>query len=76
MAWMIIIHFMNKDILPRFVADSLADRLRVMPVVIVTGIALHLAEGAEPDGAHLENLILTDLLAWRDARLESSELFY
>lgn len=41
-----------------------------------TAIALHLAEGAEPVGAHLENLILTDLLAWRDARLERSEIFY
>jgi predicted AAA+ superfamily ATPase len=41
-----------------------------------TGIALHLAEGVEPGGAHLENLILTDLLSWRDARLDSSELFY
>jgi len=34
---MIIIHLMNKDILPRFVADSLTDRLRVMRAVIVTG---------------------------------------
>ena len=34
---MIIIHGMNKEILPRFVADSLTDRLRVMPAVIVTG---------------------------------------
>lgn len=41
-----------------------------------TGIALHLAAGAEPGGAHLENLILADLLAWRDARLEHAELFY
>ena len=41
-----------------------------------TGIALHLAEGAEPDGAHLENLVLADLVVWRDARLESSEVFY
>ena len=41
-----------------------------------TGVALHLAEGAEPDGAHLENLVLQDLLAWRDARLERAELFY
>lgn len=40
-----------------------------------TGIALHLA-GAEPDGAHLENLVLSDLLAWRDARLERAELGY
>ncbi len=32
-----IIHGINKGILPRFVADSLTDRLRVMPAVIVTG---------------------------------------
>lgn len=41
-----------------------------------TGVALHLAEGADPNGAHLENLVLQDLLAWRDARLERAELFY
>jgi hypothetical protein len=41
-----------------------------------TGVALHLAEGAEPAGAHLENLVLADLLAWRDARLDRAELFY
>ncbi|MHB8766357.1 MAG: ATP-binding protein [Deferrisomatales bacterium] len=41
-----------------------------------TGVALHLGEGAEPGGAHLENLILADLLAWRDARLDRAELFY
>ncbi|MHB8477520.1 MAG: ATP-binding protein [Steroidobacteraceae bacterium] len=41
-----------------------------------TGIALHLAEGEEPTGAHLENLVLHDLLAWRDARIERAELCY
>jgi predicted AAA+ superfamily ATPase len=40
-----------------------------------TGIALHLA-GAEPQGCHLENLVLQDLLAWRDARLARAELGY
>ena len=40
-----------------------------------TGIALHLA-GGEPDGAHLENMVLHDLMAWRDARLERAELGY
>jgi len=40
-----------------------------------TGIALHLA-GAEPDGAHLENVVLHDLLAWRDARVARAELGY
>jgi hypothetical protein len=41
-----------------------------------TGVALHLAEGAEPAGAHLENLVLGDLLAWRDANLDRAEVFY
>jgi len=41
-----------------------------------TGVGLHLAPGAEPDGAHLENLVLQDLLAWRDARLDRAEVFY
>lgn len=41
-----------------------------------TGVALHLAEMEEPGGAHLENLVLHDLLAWRDARLERTEIGY
>lgn len=41
-----------------------------------TGLALHLAQLEEPGGAHLENLVLNDLLAWRDARLERAELGY
>ena len=40
------------------------------------GLALHLAEAPEPTGAHLENVVLHDLLAWRDARLERAELGY
>ena len=41
-----------------------------------TGVALHLAGEAEPSGAHLENLVLHDLLAWRDSRVERAELGY
>jgi uncharacterized protein len=41
-----------------------------------TGVALHLAQADEPGGAHLENLVLHDLLAWRDARVERAELGY
>lgn len=41
-----------------------------------TGVALHMAGDAEPGGAVLENLVLGDLLAWRDARLERAELAY
>ena len=40
------------------------------------GVALHLAEVDEPGGAHLENLVLHDLLAWRDARLDRTDLSY
>lgn len=41
-----------------------------------TGLALYLAQLDEPSGAYLENLVLHDLLAWRDARLEPAELGY
>lgn len=41
-----------------------------------TGVALYLAGGPEPSGFHLENLVLHDLLAWRDARLERAEVLY
>lgn len=42
-----------------------------------TGLALRLAGTPKPTGAHLENLILSDLLAWRDASLlDRPGLFY
>jgi hypothetical protein len=41
-----------------------------------TGVAVHLAGDPTPSGAHLENLVLHDLLAWRDARVEHAELGY
>lgn len=40
-----------------------------------TGVALHLGAAA-PTGAHLENLVLHDLLAWRDSRVDRVELAY
>jgi predicted AAA+ superfamily ATPase len=39
-------------------------------------VALHLSGDAQPSGVHLENLVVADLLAWRDARLERAEIFY
>ena len=39
------------------------------------GLALHLA-GGEPTGAHLENYVLTDLLAWRDTETPRPEISY
>jgi len=41
-----------------------------------TGVALHLGGSDEPGGAHLENLVLHDLLTWRDARLDRAEVCY
>jgi predicted AAA+ superfamily ATPase len=41
-----------------------------------TGVALYLGGIGEPEGAHLENLVLHDLMAWRDSRLERAEVGY
>jgi predicted AAA+ superfamily ATPase len=41
-----------------------------------TGVALHLSGSDEPSGAHLENVILNDLLAWRDSSEERIDLHY
>jgi len=41
-----------------------------------TGVALHLGQETDPGGAYLENIVLQDLLAWRDARLARAELSY
>ena len=41
-----------------------------------TGVALHLGQMKEPAGAHLENIVLNDLMAWRDARLENADILY
>lgn len=41
-----------------------------------TGLACHLAGGGVPDGALFENLVLTDLLAWRDAGTDRIEVLY
>ena len=41
-----------------------------------TGVAMQLAQESAPRGAHLENLVLHDLMAWRDSRIEQVELFY
>lgn len=41
-----------------------------------SGLALHLAGETEPRGAHLENLVLSDLLAWRDTQVPRPEILY
>lgn len=39
-------------------------------------LAMHVAGETEPRGAHLENLVLTDLQAWRDARLDRTQILF
>lgn len=41
-----------------------------------TGLALHLGGMDRPTGAHLENLVVMDLLAWRESRTEAVEVLY
>ena len=41
-----------------------------------TALALHLAGESEPRGPHLENLVLMDLLAWRDVQPRRPEVLY
>lgn len=41
-----------------------------------TALALHVAGEHEPRGAHLENLVLLDLLAWRDLQARRPEVLY
>lgn len=41
-----------------------------------TGLAMFLAGETEPRGAHLENMVLTDLIAWRDAQVQPPEVLY
>jgi predicted AAA+ superfamily ATPase len=40
------------------------------------GVAMNLAGETKARGEHLENIVLNDLLAWRDSRLDRSELYY
>ena len=41
-----------------------------------TALALHLSGETEPRGAHLENMILCDLLAWRSARVDGTSILH
>lgn len=41
-----------------------------------TALALHLAGEESPRAEHLENLVLGDLLAWRDAQLARTGVYY
>ena len=41
-----------------------------------TGLAMHLADATTASGAHLENLICTDLLAWRETESTRPVILY
>jgi uncharacterized protein len=40
------------------------------------GLAMYLAGMTEPTGAHLENLVLLDLMAWQSGRLQNTEILF
>jgi uncharacterized protein len=40
------------------------------------GLAMYLGGLGEPTGAHLENLILLDLMAWKSERLQNTEILF
>ena len=41
-----------------------------------TGLALTITGERDPRGEHLENMVLSDLLAWRETRLDPPEIMY
>jgi predicted AAA+ superfamily ATPase len=41
-----------------------------------TGLGLHLSGHAQPDGAHLENIVLSDLLSWKESQISKPDIFY
>lgn len=41
-----------------------------------TGLAMYLADEDEPRGAHLENIILADLMAWAGSRVDAPSIMY
>ncbi len=41
-----------------------------------SGLAMHLAGEAQPRGEHLENLVLMDLLAWRDTDAADTQVMF
>lgn len=41
-----------------------------------TGLALNITDQKEPSGAHLENLILHDILAWKDSQARKAGVYY
>jgi predicted AAA+ superfamily ATPase len=41
-----------------------------------TGLGLHLAGHAHPEGAHLENIVLCDLLSWKESQVTKPDIFY
>ncbi len=41
-----------------------------------SGVALNISGQQEPSGAHLENLILHDLLVWKDSQFQKAGVYY
>ena len=41
-----------------------------------SGVALNISGQQEPSGAHLENLVLHDLMAWKDSQFQKVGIYY
>jgi len=41
-----------------------------------TGLGLHLSGHTQPEGAHLENIVLSDLLSWKESQVSKPDIFY
>lgn len=59
-------------------ADNRTRRLIKAPKLYWcdTALAMHVAGIDAPTGAHLENLVLVDLVAWRDVQVRRPEILY
>jgi len=41
-----------------------------------TGLGLHLSGRTRPEGAHLENIVLGDLMSWKESQISKPDIFY
>ena len=62
---------------PAFAVNR-TKRLMKSPKIYWSDVALglHIAGGIEPGGAHLENLVLVDLVAWRETVVPRPEILF
>lgn len=63
--------------LPAFATNRTKRLIKASKIYATdTGVALHLSGETEPRGAHLENLVVSDLMAWREVHADRPEITY